>query len=199
MDSIRCFDVLFAFLGIVILLPFFIIIALLIKITSAGPILFKQNRVGKNNVDFKLFKFRTMQVNAESKGQLTVGGRDSRITNVGYFLRKFKLDELPQLFNVLNGTMSLVGPRPEVRKFVNFYTVQKQKVLLVLPGITDFASIEFRNENELLANATNPEQYYIEVIMSKKIDLNKQFIENRTLKNYFSILFTTVLTSVRGK
>jgi lipopolysaccharide/colanic/teichoic acid biosynthesis glycosyltransferase len=140
-----------------------------------------------------------MQINAESKGQLTVGGRDSRITNVGYFLRKFKLDELPQLFNVLNGTMSLVGPRPEVRKFVNFYTVEQQKVLLVLPGITDFASIEFRNENELLANATNPEQYYIEVIMSKKIDLNKQFIENRTLKNYFSILFTTVLTSVRGK
>lgn len=199
MDSIRCFDVLFAFLGIIILLPFFIVIALLIKITSAGSILFKQNRVGKNNVDFKLFKFRTMQINAESKGQLTVGGRDSRITNVGYFLRKFKLDELPQLFNVLNGTMSLVGPRPEVRKFVNFYTVEQQKVLLVLPGITDFASIEFRNENELLANATNPEQYYIEVIMPKKIDLNKQFIENRTLKNYFSILFTTVLTSVRGK
>ena len=199
MDSIRCFDVLFAFLGIVILLPFFIVIALLIKLTSAGPILFKQNRVGKKNIDFKLFKFRTMQINAESKGQLTVGGRDSRITNVGYFLRKFKLDELPQLFNVLNGTMSLVGPRPEVRKFVNFYTVEQQKVLLVLPGITDFASIEFRNENELLANATNPEQYYIEVIMSKKIDLNKQFIENRTLKNYFSILFTTVLTSVRGK
>jgi lipopolysaccharide/colanic/teichoic acid biosynthesis glycosyltransferase len=199
MDSIRCFDVLFAFLGIVILLPFFIVIALLIKLTSAGPILFKQNRVGKKNIDFKLFKFRTMQINAESKGQLTVGGRDSRITNVGYFLRKFKLDELPQLFNVLNGTMSLVGPRPEVRKFVNFYTVEQQKVLLVLPGITDFASIEFRNENELLANATNPEQYYIEVIMPKKIDLNKQFIENRTLKNYFSILFTTVLTSVRGK
>lgn len=199
MDSIRCFDVLFAFLGIVILLPFFIVIALLIKLTSAGSILFKQNRVGKNNVDFKLFKFRTMQINAESKGQLTVGGRDSRITNVGYFLRKFKLDELPQLFNVLNGTMSLVGPRPEVRKFVNFYTVEQQKVLLVLPGITDFASIEFRNENELLANATNPEQYYIEVIMPKKIDLDKQFIENRTLKNYFSILFTTVLTSVRGK
>ena len=199
MDSIRCFDVLFAFLGIVILLPFFIVIALLIKLTSAGPILFKQNRVGKKNIDFKLFKFRTMQINAESKGQLTVGGRDSRITNVGYFLRKFKLDELPQLFNVLNGTMSLVGPRPEVRKFVNFYTVEQQKVLLVLPGITDFASIEFRNENELLSNATNPEQYYIEVIMPKKIDLNKQFIENRTLKNYFSILFTTVLTSVRGK
>ena len=199
MDSIRCFDVLFAFLGIVILLPFFIVIALLIKLTSAGSILFKQNRVGKNNVDFKLFKFRTMQINAESKGQLTVGGRDSRITNVGYFLRKFKLDELPQLFNVLNGTMSLVGPRPEVRKFVNFYTIEQQKVLLVLPGITDFASIEFRNENELLSNATNPEQYYIEVIMPKKIDLNKQFIENRTLKNYFSILFTTVLTSVRGK
>jgi lipopolysaccharide/colanic/teichoic acid biosynthesis glycosyltransferase len=199
MDSIRCFDVLFAFLGIVILLPFFIVIALLIKLTSAGPILFKQNRVGKKNIDFKLFKFRTMQINAESKGQLTVGGRDSRITNVGYFLRKFKLDELPQLFNVLNGTMSLVGPRPEVRKFVNFYTIEQQKVLLVLPGITDFASIEFRNENELLANATNPEQYYIEVIMPKKIDLNKQFIENRTIKNYFSILFTTVLTSVRGK
>jgi lipopolysaccharide/colanic/teichoic acid biosynthesis glycosyltransferase len=184
MDSIRFFD---------------ISIALCIKLTSKGAVIFSQIRVGKYNIDFKLYKFRTMYQQAESKGQLTVGGRDNRITGIGYYLRKFKLDELPQLFNVLNGKMSLVGPRPEVRKYVNLYTNEQLKVLNVLPGITDYASLAFRNENDLLANAENPEQYYIDEIMPKKIELNKKFIENRTIKNYFLILIKTVKTAVKGE
>lgn len=199
MDSIKCFDILFAVIGIIIFFPFLLIIAILIKLTSKGTVFFKQTRVGKNNEDFKLFKFRTMKTDAEAKGQLTVGGRDNRITTIGYYLRKFKLDELPQFFNVLLGEMSFVGPRPEVRKYVNFYNDEQRKILEVLPGITDKASIEFRNENELLASANNPEQFYIEVIMPQKIKLNQQFIQNRNLKNYFTILFLTFLTSVKGK
>lgn len=199
MDSIKCFDILFAVIGIIIFSPFLLIITILIKLTSKGPVFFKQTRVGKNNQDFKLFKFRTMKTDAEEKGQLTIGGRDNRITTVGYYLRKFKLDELPQFFNVLLGEMSFVGPRPEVRKYVNFYNDEQRKILEVLPGITDKASIEFRNENELLASANNPEQFYIEVIMPQKIKLNQQFIQNRNLKNYFTILILTFLTSVKGK
>jgi lipopolysaccharide/colanic/teichoic acid biosynthesis glycosyltransferase len=199
MDSIRFFDLLFALLGIIILLPLFIIIALCIKISSKGPVFFKQVRVGKNNIDFKLYKFRSMYVAAESKGQLTVGGRDNRITPIGYYIRKFKIDELPQFINVLLGEMSFVGPRPEVRKYVNLYTAEQLTVLNVLPGITDDASIAFRNENELLEKAANPEEYYIQEIMPKKIALNRKFIAQRTLKNYFSILIATVITAVKGK
>ncbi len=199
MDSIRFFDFVFALIGIIILSPLFIIIALCIKCTSKGSVFFKQTRVGKNNIDFKLYKFRSMYVQAETKGQLTVGGRDNRITTVGYYLRKFKLDELPQFLNVLFGEMSFVGPRPEVRKYVNYYTTEQLHVLNVLPGITDYASIAFRNENELLAKAENPEEYYIQYILPKKIELNRMFIEQRTLKNYFSILWKTIITSVRGK
>lgn len=199
MDSIRFFDISFSIFGIIVLLPFFILIALCIKLTSKGAVIFSQIRVGKYNIDFKLYKFRTMYQQAESKGQLTVGGRDNRITGIGYYLRKFKIDELPQLFNVLNGKMSLVGPRPEVRKYVNLYTNEQLKVLNVLPGITDYASLAFRNENDLLANAENPEQYYIDEIMPKKIELNKKFIENRTIKNYFLILIKTVKTAVKGE
>lgn len=199
MDKLRLLDFVFSTVGIIVLSPLFILIALLIKFTSAGSVLFKQQRVGKNGKDFTLLKFRTMQVNAEAKGQLTVGGKDSRITKVGYYLRKYKLDELPQLINVFIGNMSLVGPRPEVRKYVNFYTAEQQKVLLVLPGITDYASIAFRNENELLANAENPEKYYIDTIMPAKIELNKKFIDNRSIKNYFEILIVTVVSSAKGK
>lgn len=199
MDRIRFFDIFFSIFGIIILLPFFIIIALCIKLTSKGSIIFSQIRVGKNNTDFMLYKFRTMYVQAEAKGQLTVGGRDNRITNIGFYLRKFKLDELPQLFNVLFGKMSLVGPRPEVRKYVSLYTIEQQNVLKVLPGITDYASLEFRNENDLLAKAKNPEEYYINEIMPKKIELNKKFIENRNIKNYFLILLKTIKTAVKGE
>jgi len=189
---IRFFDIIFSLIGLIILLPFFILLSLLIVITSKGPIFFLQTRVGFKGSDFTLIKFRTMYLDSDKKGLLTVGGRDSRITSIGYFLRKFKLDELPQLINVLFGSMSLVGPRPEVRKYVDIYTDNQKSVLDVKPGITDFASLEYFNENELLANSTNPEETYIKEIMPAKIELNNRFIENRSIGVYFSIIFRTV-------
>lgn len=177
-----------------VFIPFFIILAIIIKLTSKGPVIYVQKRVGKNNVDFSMYKLRTMRVDADKYGQLTVGGRDKRITKIGYYLRKLKLDEIPQLFNVLKGDMSLVGPRPEVRKYVNMYTLDQMFVLETRPGITDYASIKYRNENELLSNAENPEEYYITVIMPDKIALNKHYICNKTLKNYFFAIFTTVFS-----
>lgn len=187
----RFFDFLFAFVGIIILSPILIIISILIKVSSSGDILYTQIRVGRNNKDFLIYKFRTMYVNAENKGLLTVGGRDPRITKIGYYLRKSKLDELPQLFNVLKGDMSFVGPRPEVRFFVNLYSENQKKILRVRPGITDVASIEFRNENEILEKQANPQKYYIDVIMPKKISINLTYLENRNLiKDFFVVLKT---------
>ena len=159
---------------------------------SAGPIFYIQKRVGLNGKEFNLFKFRSMRVNADKLGLLTVGGRDSRITNSGYILRKYKLDELPQLLNVLKGEMSLVGPRPEVRKYVDLYTSDQRQVLQVRPGITDEASIKYKNENNLLAISENPERTYIEEIMPAKLELNKKFIQNPSLVNYFSIILRTI-------
>ncbi|MDB5192265.1 MAG: wcfS [Segetibacter sp.] len=199
MDAIRIIDWTFALLGLIILLPVFLIIATIIKLTSKGPVFYKQIRVGKNGKDFKLYKFRSMTVNADKKGLLTVGGKDSRVTPIGYFLRKYKLDELPQLINVLAGEMSLVGPRPEVRKYVDLYTAEQRAVLNVLPGITDNASIVYRNENELLATADDPEAFYIREIMPRKIELNYSYIQNRSLKAYFEVIFKTVITAVKGK
>jgi len=199
MDPIRFFDVLFALVGFIVLFPIFLIIALFVKVGSKGPIFFKQKRIGQYGKEFGLYKFRSMYVNAEAKGQLTVGGKDSRINPVGYILRKYKLDELPQLINVLVGEMSLVGPRPEVKKYVDLYTEEQLQVLKVLPGITDYASLEYRNENELLSNASNPEEYYILEIMPKKIELNYRYINDRSFKRYFSILFQTVWTAIKGK
>ena len=190
---IRFFDLFISSIALLILSPFFLLIAIAIKLNSRGSVFFKQKRVGKNNIDFELYKFRSMQNNADKKGLLTVGMRDKRITSVGYFLRKFKLDELPQLINVLKGEMSIVGPRPEVRNYVSLYTAEQIKILQVLPGITDYASIQFKNENDLLSMADDAENFYIEVIMPKKIELNKIFIENRTVWNYFKIIFLTVL------
>jgi len=172
------------------------VIAIAIKLNSRGNIFFKQQRVGKNNIDFELYKFRSMRNDADKKGLLTVGMRDARITSVGYFLRKYKLDELPQLINVVKGEMSIVGPRPEVRKYVNFYSADQLTVLNILPGITDYASIEFKNENDLLSNAKDPEQFYIDVILPQKIKLNQRFIENRNLRNYIKIIFKTVFYDV---
>ncbi len=165
--------------------------ALLIKITSRGPIFYKQNRVGIFNTDFLVWKFRTMHIDADKMGLLTVGGRDSRITTIGYYLRKFKLDELPQLFNVLFGSMSVVGPRPEVRKYVELYTLEQQKVLSVKPGITDWASIVYRDENVILEKSLNPERDYIQLILPDKIRYNLIFIEKRSLTEYFRIIITT--------
>ncbi len=188
----RVFDITFSLVAITILLPVFIIISLLILFTDKGPIFFLQSRVGKNNRDFKLYKFRTMYRDSEKKGQLTVGMRDARITPVGYYLRKYKLDELPQLFNVLIGNMSLVGPRPEVRKYVDLYNAEQKRVLDVKPGITDYASIEYANENEILGKSSNPEKTYIEQIMPAKLKLNLRYIQNHNLLTDIKIIVLTI-------
>lgn len=167
--------------------------------TSKGNVFFPQFRVGQYGKDFKVLKFRTMYVNAESKGLLTVGGKDNRITKIGYYLRKYKLDELPQLINVLKGQMSIVGPRPEVRKYVDLYTDEQKKVLDVLPGITDYASIEFRNENDLLALQENPEEFYIKELIPKKNSLNFKYINNQSLAEYFFIIQKTFVTAFKGR
>lgn len=189
---LRFLDALFSFVGLIILSPILLILCFWVKVDSAGPIFYIQKRVGLNGKEFNLFKFRSMRVNADKLGLLTVGGRDSRITNSGYILRKYKLDELPQLLNVLKGEMSLVGPRPEVRKYVDFYTSDQRQVLQVRPGITDEASIKYKNENDLLALSDNPEKTYIEEIMPAKLELNKKFIQNPSLVNYFSIISRTI-------
>ena len=173
-------------------MPFFILIYLAVLITSGFPVFYLQMRVGKNNSDFRLFKFRSMRNDSDKKGLLTVGGRDPRITSVGYFLRKFKLDELPQLFNVLSGSMSLVGPRPEVRKYVDMYNEEQKKVLSVKPGITDYASLDYINESELLAKSQNPEETYIKEIMSAKLELNLKYIKEAGLGTDLKLIFRTI-------
>ncbi len=188
----RCFDIFASFIGLLLLSPFFIIIAIVILIDSRGGVFYKQVRVGKNNKDFKLFKFRSMSTGSDKKGLLTVGGRDSRITRSGYFIRKYKLDELPQLLNVLFGDMSLVGPRPEVRKYVDMYNAEQMKVLNVKPGITDYASIEYSNENELLAKSSEPEKTYIEEIMPAKLLLNQKYITEQSLLTDIKIILRTI-------
>ncbi len=173
-------------------MPVFLCISLAIIINSGFPVFYLQSRVGKHNRDFKLFKFRTMHSGADKKGLLTVGGRDPRVTAVGYYLRKYKLDELPQLFNVLIGNMSLVGPRPEVRKYVELYNEEQKKVLSVKPGITDLASLKFINENDLLAKSSDPEKTYIEEIMVEKLALNKEYIQQHHFGMDLKIIFATL-------
>ena len=194
---IRFFDFILSLVGLVVLAPIFIVLAIWIKIDSKGPVFYKQVRVGQNGIDFGLFKFRSMVVDADKKGLITVGGRDPRITRSGYFIRKYKLDELPQLINVLVGDMSLVGPRPEVRKYVDLYTDEQQKGLSVKPGITDYASIEYMDENEILGKSSDPEKTYIEEIMPEKIKYNMKYINNKNLFEYFKIILLTVLKIVR--
>ncbi|WP_339916578.1 sugar transferase [Yeosuana marina] len=175
----RGFDSVLSLVSLIILAPALAIIALIIKLDSKGPVLFIQPRVGLNNSDFNIFKFRTMYLESDKQGLLTLGNKDSRITKVGYFLRRYKIDEFPQLFNVLKGDMSFVGPRPELRKYVNYYSKEDLIVFSVRPGITGLASIEFRNEVELLKAAEDPEQYFIHSIIPKKLSLNKQYIQKR--------------------
>jgi lipopolysaccharide/colanic/teichoic acid biosynthesis glycosyltransferase len=194
---IRISDIILSLLGLIILLPLLLLIALVIIADSRGGVLFIQTRVGKDNKDFKLLKFRTMVPYSENYGSLTVGFRDNRITKVGYFLRKYKIDELPQLINVLAGSMSMVGPRPEVRKYVDLYNAAQKIVLSVKPGITDLASLEYSDENDLLAASDNPEKTYIDEILPAKIRLNMVFINDRNLKNYFRILFLTVKSVIK--
>lgn len=186
------FDLSVSLISFVIFLPFFMGISILIKLSSKGPVLFKQVRVGKNGKEFKILKFRTMITDAERKGlQLTVG-KDPRITNIGHFLRKYKLDELPQLINILKGEMSFVGPRPEVPKYVSLYSEDQKKVLQVKPGITDIASLKYINENELLKDASNPEQIYIDQILPAKLRLNYKYIQNQSFLFDIKIIFQTL-------
>lgn len=188
----RLFDVVCSFFGLLVLSPLFIFLSLWVGLGSKGGVFYKQKRVGRFNKDFTLYKFRSMRVGADKKGLLTIGGKDSRVTKAGFFIRKYKLDELPQLLNVLKGDMSFVGPRPEVRKYVDMYTERQLKVLDVRPGITDLASIKYRNENDLLATADNPEQYYIDFVMQDKLALNLQYIETRTFLGDIKLIFRTI-------
>ena len=171
--------------------PLFIIVAIWIKLDSEGPVFYKQIRVGRYGRDFKLFKFRSMRVGADKAGLITVGGHDPRVTRSGYFIRKYKLDEFPQLINVFIGDMSLVGPRPEVRKYVDMYTPEQRHVLDVRPGITDLASIRYRNENEILESVANPEQYYIDVIMPDKLQINLEYVATHSFLNDMKLIFKT--------
>lgn len=188
----RIFDVLLASLGLIILSPVLMLICLMIKLDSRGPIIFKQIRVGLNMKDFHMLKFRTMFLTQDSKSLLTIGDHDVRITRVGYWLRRYKIDEFPQLLNVLKGQMSIVGPRPEVRKYVNLYNEQQRYVLSVKPGITDWASVAFCNESELLKCAEDPEAYYTETIIPAKIAQNMRYIAQNNLLTDFKIIWLTV-------
>lgn len=187
----RLFDIVASGCGLLVLSPLFVVLAIWIKLDSKGPVFYRQVRVGRNNKDFKLFKFRSMRVGADKQGLITVGGHDPRITRSGYFIRKYKLDEFPQLINVFIGDMSLVGPRPEVRKYVDMYTPEQLRVLSVRPGITDLASIRYRNENELLEQAENPDEYYEQVIMQDKLRINLEYVENHSFWNDIKLIFMT--------
>ncbi|MGN0144108.1 MAG: sugar transferase [Clostridium sp.] len=192
----RIFDIICSGLGLIVLSPFLIFIAIRIKMESDGPVLFKQIRVGEKGREFKILKFRTMVVDAEKLGRQITVGNDSRITKVGGFLRKYKIDELPQLINVFKGDMSLVGPRPEVPRYVNMYTQEQRKVLNVKPGITDLASIRYRDENELLGKAENPDEFYINTIMPDKLALNMEYINKSNIFLDVYIILKTILKCV---
>ena len=193
----RIFDIVASGCGLIVLSPLFLIFAIWIKLDSKGPVFYRQVRVGRNNRDFRIFKFRSMKEGADNGSLVTIGGHDSRITRSGYILRRFKLDELPQLINVFTGDMSLVGPRPEVRHYVNYWTPEQMRVLDVRPGITDPASIRFRNENDLLDKAENPEEYYINVIMQEKIRLYLEYVGNQSLWYDIKLIFQTIKVVIK--
>ena len=194
---IRFCDIVFSAIGLLLLSPLFLLVYILIRCESKGGGFYCQQRVGKDGRMFGLYKFRSMRTGSDKKGLITVGGHDSRITRMGYFIRKYKIDELPQLWNVLKGDMSLVGPRPEVKKYVDLYTEEQRRVLSVRPGITDYASIEYVDENEILGKAEDPDRVYVEEIMPAKIKLNMRYIENRNLNEYFKIIGLTLINILR--
>lgn len=194
---IRFFDILFSIIGLVLLSPLFTVLYLLIRIESQGGGFYSQERIGKNGKPFKLFKFRSMRIGSDKKGLITIGEKDNRITKTGFILRKYKLDELPQLWNVFIGDMSLVGPRPEVKKYTDLYTEEQKQVLQVKPGITDWASIKYVDENKILGESKDPDEAYVNLIMPNKIKLNMVYIQHQTLGEYFKIIFTTFKEIVR--
>lgn len=187
----RFFDIIASGCGLLVLSPIFLIMAIWIKLDSKDPVFYRQVRVGRHNKDFRIFKFRSMRVGADKGSLVTIGGRDPRITRSGYFIRKYKLDEFPQLINVFKGEMSLVGPRPEVRHYVDYWTSEQMHVLDVRPGITDPASIKFRNENELMEKVENPEDYYINVIMQEKIRLYLEYVQNASFWHDIRLVLQT--------
>lgn len=193
----RLADLLLSLLVLLLFLPLGLVLSVLILATSRGGVFFLQERVGRNGAPFQLIKFRTMKKDAQASGRLTVGTRDPRITGVGSFLRKFKLDEIPQFLNVLKGDMSIVGPRPEVREYVDLYSPDQREVLDVRPGITDYASIEYARESELLEGAEDPEKTYVEVILPAKIQLNRKYLDNPSMGQYFKIIWLTFLRVIR--
>ena len=195
----RVFDIVASGLGLIVLSPLFLVLAIWIKLDSKGPVFYRQVRVGYKNKDFRIFKFRSMRVGADKGSLVTIGGHDPRVTRSGYFIRKFKFDELPQLINVFLGDMSLVGPRPEVRHYVDYWTTGQMHVLDVRPGITDPASIKFRNENELMEKAEDPEKYYIEVIMQEKIKLYLEYVENASFWYDIKLIFQTFWVIVKER
>jgi lipopolysaccharide/colanic/teichoic acid biosynthesis glycosyltransferase len=188
----RLFDFFGSLLVLLLLFPFFLWIAIIILLTSKGGIFYKQERIGKDGVSFMLIKFRTMKIGADKQGLITVGEHDNRITPIGYYLRKYKLDEFPQLINILKGEMSVVGPRPEVSKYVRMYSPEQQKVLSVKPGLTDLASLQFINENKLLGQAKNPDEVYIREIMPEKLRLNLLYVENQGFFYDIKIILKTL-------
>lgn len=188
----RLFDIVASGLGLIALSPLFAVLAVWIKADSRGPVFYRQTRVGRGNRDFRLFKFRSMRPDADRLGLITVGGRDPRVTRSGYYIRKWKLDELPQLINVFRGEMSLVGPRPEVRKYVDMYTPEQLRVLSVRPGITSLASIRYRNENDILAAADDPDRCYVEQVMPDKLAIDLEYVDRATLANDIKLIFATL-------
>ena len=194
---IRFLDFIFSLLGIILLFPVFLVLYFTVRLESKGGGFYKQLRVGRGGTDFYVYKFRSMRIGADKQGLITVGGRDSRITRIGHFIRKYKLDELPHLFNVLKGDMSIVGPRPEVRKYVELYTEEQWKVLSVRPGITDYASIEYVDENTILGQAEDADKAYVEQILPDKICYNMKYIEHRSVREYFKIIFLTIWSIIR--
>lgn len=187
----RLFDIIASGLGLIVLSPLFVILAIWIKTDSKGPVFYRQTRVGRGNKDFQLYKFRSMRPDSDKLGLITVGGRDPRVTRSGYYIRKYKLDEFPQLINVFIGDMSLVGPRPEVRKYVDMYTTEQMRVLSVRPGITSLASIRYRNENDILAATDDPDRCYIEQVMPDKLAIDLEYVDRATLWNDIKLIFST--------
>ena len=195
----RLFDIIASGCGLIVLSPLFVILAIWVKLDSEGPVFYRQVRVGYKNKDFRIFKFRSMRIGSDNGSLVTIGGRDPRVTRSGYFIRKFKFDELPQLINVFLGDMSLVGPRPEVRHYVDYWTPEQMHVLDARPGITDPASIKFRNENELMEQAEDPEKYYIEVIMQEKLKLYLEYVNNHSFFGDIGLIFKTFWVIVKER
>lgn len=193
----RLFDIVVSLIILLCFFPFGLVLAICIALESRGGVFYRQERIGRNGKSFRLWKFRTMRKDADKLGKLTVGMRDPRITRVGLFIRKVKLDEFPQFLNVLAGEMSIVGPRPEVKEYVDLYSDEQRSILSVKPGITDYASLEYFNENELLGKSDNPRKTYIEEVMPAKIELNRKYLANPTVGHDIRIMWMTFMKIVR--